>query len=69
MSENEQKAGPRYPKVYAKVGTVPMFIWLRSRKPYRVGDRIQWLASAPTPSAQWVFGIVTNLDPFRLDML
>jgi hypothetical protein len=56
----------RYPKLYGKVGTIPMFIWFRSRKPYKVGDRVEFRT---IENGRWETGIITNLEPLRLDRL
>lgn len=58
----------RYPTVYAKVGTVPKSIILRSRKPFAVGDRIEYRLKDAFPMG-WERGIVTSVEPLKLDRL
>lgn len=50
----------RYPKVPAKIGTIPMTVWLRSRKPLAVGARVEFRERERGP---WITGRVTGLTP------
>jgi hypothetical protein len=54
----------RYPKVPAKVGTIPMVVWLRSRKPPKVGEKIQYRWDE---HQRWQIGIVTSVEPLKFD--
>lgn len=59
---------PRYPEQYGKIGTVPVLMKLRSRKPFRVGDKIEF-KRAEHDCAPWRKGIVTCSNPLKLDLL
>ena len=54
----------RYPYVPAKVGTVPMLVWLRSRKPPVIGAKIQY---RDIEGGKWKTGLVTSAAPLKLD--
>ena len=54
----------RYPRVYAKVGTVPMMVFLRSKKPISVDDKIQY---REYENGKWAYGIVTSISPLKFD--
>lgn len=54
----------RYPKVPAKVGTVPMLVWLRSKKPPSIGNKIQY---RDAEGGQWKTGVVTSTEPLKFD--
>lgn len=56
----------RYPKMYGKVGTIPMFIWLRSHKVFELGDIIEFRDIENGP---WHRGLVTSISPLRLDRM
>jgi len=57
---------PRYPYIYGKVGTMPAFFWLRSRKPIAVGDHIQFRERVRD---WWQVGEVTSIDPLKITPL
>lgn len=54
----------RYPKVPAKVGTIPMVVWLRSKKPPTIGARIHYRWD---PGQRWQIGVVTCVAPLKFD--
>lgn len=56
----------RYPGIPAKVGTVPKLIYLRSCKPYKVGDLIEFRLG---DGYKWQRGEVTSADPLKLSLL
>lgn len=56
----------RYPKVAAKIGTVPKLVWLWSRKPLIVGARVQF---RDDPSGAWQTGIVTQVNALHLTLI
>lgn len=56
----------RYHGMPAKVGTIPKFVYLRSRKPYKVGDKIEFKLGDRHP---WQRGEVTSLEPLKLTLI
>jgi hypothetical protein len=62
----EAGVASRYPKVAAKIGTVPKLIWLRSRKPVTVGARVQFRTDT---SGEWQTGIVTQVNALHLTLI
>ena len=50
--------------VYAKIGTVPMMVKFDGRCKIEVGKRVRW---REMKRGKWMTGIVTNIDPLRID--
>lgn len=58
----------RYPRVYAKVGTVPYMVWLRSKKPPTVGQKIEYRLFEPIRGVkEWSVGMVTCAVPLKFN--
>jgi hypothetical protein len=50
----------------AKVGTIPMLIKLDTACDLRIGGRVVW---SEQDGGRWHEGIVTNVEPLRIDRI